>query len=500
MADRTREARKPSSPPSASDIHELLAAINKIEKRDRSQVHAKEPQLITEPLNPPTYRPSRLVEVLDSVASLCVSKQRHEVIAVALRNHPSRQSVELIIAGNEDLPEATITHLNKVWGLLKEITALHDELDPRPMGDNNSPTKYPNDPRYTRLRNRLYQSCMDFTFERFKYRVNSKYPRLTAVDTTGLHPSHSFFKMRSGIAALERVYTRKRGARIGRPSLDDEKGWKLLFAGVRVIRRNINDFLKSQESHDQNQTRVSDLVQFKKINDYLRKINSLPNSIDILLKTAASPQCRDLFKGNLILTPLKKMSSKAPDVPRRPEDWERILEEALGRVNSRCLYLDLDVIERDTAYMAGSPINPDLVVHCEVKLLWEIFRAEQKDQQLPKAYTYLGVSKLSCYGCASFIDGFNGVHKTHFMTRGSHEKSYYPWQFPSGDFSKRDELIEATYKLISDSWVDSYTGYRPKFVSDSTAQSGRTMGHDVDSDEEQMFASLEEMADIPDAA
>jgi hypothetical protein len=164
-----------------------------------------------------------------------------------------------------------------------------------------------------------------------------------------------------------------------------------LFAGVLVTRHNINDFLKSQESHDQNQTRVSDLVQFKKINDYLRKIKSLPNSIDILLKAVVSPQCRDLFKGNLILTPLKKMSLKAPDVPRRPEDWERVLEAALGRANSKSLYLDLEIINRDAAYMAGDPINPDLVVHCETKLLWEIFRAERSDQRIPKAYSYLGV-------------------------------------------------------------------------------------------------------------
>jgi hypothetical protein len=158
------------------------------------------------------------------------------------------------------------------------------------------------------------------------------------------------------------------------------------------------------------------------------------------------------------------MSSKALDVPRRPEDWERVLEAALGRANSESLYLDLEIIKRHAAYMAGDPINPDLVVHCETKLFWGIFRAERSDQRIPKAYSYLGVSKLSCHGCASFVDGFNKVHKTGFMTRGSHGKSYYPWQFPSGNFSKRDELIEATYKLISDSWVNSYNGYRPKFI------------------------------------
>jgi len=45
--------------------------------------------------------------------------------------------------------------------------------------------------------------------------------------------------------------------------------------------------------------------------------------------------------------------------------------------------------------------------------------------------------------------------------------------------------------------VDSYNGYRPKFISlrpDSTAESGTAMGEDVDSDQEQRFAALEERA------
>jgi len=126
-------------------------------------------------------------------------------------------------------------------------------------------------------------------------------------------------------------------------------------------------------SRDSHGTRVSDLIQFKKTRDCLRKIKSLPDSIDILLDAAASPGYRYLLKYNLILTPLKSKKSKASRVPRTSEDWERVLEGALGRTSWHeydGLCLDLKVVERDTAYMAeDSLIKADLVVHCETKLL-----------------------------------------------------------------------------------------------------------------------------------
>lgn len=113
MASRTREARKPASPLSVHDIHELLTAINKIEKRDRLQEHEH-----GQPLHPPTYyHPRRIAEVLDSLASLSVSKERHEVIATALRVRPSRQSVELIVAGNAGIPTTTLAHIKEMWDL-----------------------------------------------------------------------------------------------------------------------------------------------------------------------------------------------------------------------------------------------------------------------------------------------------------------------------------------------------------------------------------------------
>jgi len=121
-----------------------------------------------------------------------------------------------------------------------------------------------------------------------------------------------------------------------------------------------------------------------------------------------------------------------------------------------------------------------------------IFKTEQDNPQLSKAYTYVGVSKLSCHGCNSFFHAFNLVHGTAFMTKGSHAKSYYPWQFPQA-FPGRDAVIRSTYQIIANGWASTYDGYRTKFVplrADSTAQSGRTLGAPAGDLDEAYFAQL----------
>jgi hypothetical protein len=105
MEGRTREAKVPRSTLSATDIHGLLAAINKLEKRERLQAP---------PSFPTAHYPNSIAQVLDSLAALCVSQERHEVIATTMRANPSAKSVELVVAANGDVPTATSAHLNEI--------------------------------------------------------------------------------------------------------------------------------------------------------------------------------------------------------------------------------------------------------------------------------------------------------------------------------------------------------------------------------------------------
>ena len=131
--------------------------------------------------------------------------------------------------------------------------------------------------------------------------------------------------------------------------------------------------------------------------------------------------------------------------------------------------------------MASEAIKRDLIVHCEVKILTHIFETEAETPDIPKAYTYIGVSKLCCRGCHSFFESFNAIHATCFTTKGPHNKSYWPWQFPQ---SVPGGVLFHTYLSIAERWIESYSGYTVKWVSpvpDSDAQSG---SHFDDEDED----------------
>jgi hypothetical protein len=106
---------------------------------------------------------------------------------------------------------------------------------------------------------------------------------------------------------------------------------------------------------------------------------------------------------------------------------------------------------------------------------------------LPKAYSYIGVSKLSCNGCDSFIKAFNRENGSHWITKGCHGKSYYPWMFPQ-PFPSYEPVLLSTYSDIVVRWVNSYRGYAVSSVSlkpDSTDQSSRSGDGVPDMDSEE---------------
>ena len=68
----------------------------------------------------------------------------------------------------------------------------------------------------------------------------------------------------------------------------------------------------------------------------------------------------------------------------------------------------------------------ELRIHCEVALslyLREHWKGPQKNK-------YLGCSKLSCMACYCFLQGIRETTGINFMTKGCHQKWYFPWGFP----------------------------------------------------------------------
>ena len=493
----TREVKGVDFRPGPSDVQELIAAITKIEQKEQSLVASgrrtpKDEIQIHEPACSPTRENWRLSKVLDSIANLSVSGTNHEVIATALRVDDKTRSIELIVASNYNVKPSTQNHLRQMWRALQEISTLchtYHELDSL----SDSPHHFPPDPN--ELMAKFQQLCLEFSFGKLQKRVNEKFSRFSNINIDNMDESHPFQMARVAITVMEELFTREKNPVIGKPEHNDEKAWKNLLTCLMAAKHGIDRFLRAGGFHDGGMWRVSDFFEYE---SYLRKIESFANDTRVLLKAANSPQCRRLFTYQFNVRALPIEKSQTVSVPGTSEQWETVLENALRFRNfyksdeEGDYLINIKRVKDDTAYLENETISQDLVVHCEVKLLTHIFETET--ETTGKTYTYIGVSKLSCRGCQAFFKAFNDIHNTRFTTKGSHSKSYWPWQFPPQPFAKRDGVLFRTYLHIAKPWVKSYSGYKVKFEPfgpDSDAQSSSVSGTGSDDGNDETKASVE---------
>ena len=107
----------------------------------------------------------RVAPFLDALAAVAVSKERGEVIAIALRL--TKSNLELIISGNTTVPPETIEYLHALWGLLRALADVYSKRHTRPNqpGDRDaSPPmrrEHPQkDPLYTSLHQLIFKFCI----------------------------------------------------------------------------------------------------------------------------------------------------------------------------------------------------------------------------------------------------------------------------------------------------------------------------------------------------
>ena len=67
-------------------------------------------------------------------------------------------------------------------------------------------------------------------------------------------------------------------------------------------------------------------------------------------------------------------------------------------------------------------------VHAELAMIIVMVKGEIEIEHI---LPYIGVSKLSCTMCSHYIDAFNEVCGQKIVTKGSHEKAYPGWFWPS---------------------------------------------------------------------
>ncbi|QSS53424.1 hypothetical protein I7I53_00681 [Histoplasma capsulatum var. duboisii H88] len=448
-------------PATASDIQNLIAAIGKLEKRDRAQFDTKE----LEPLSSPTRVPGRLTKLLDSLAGLLVSNANHEVIATALCVDATAKKITIKISSNTTVTTATYEHAKWIWTALSDISSRYHELHPA-SSEEPTPTHKIKNKEVQNLVFNFRIRCLRFNFAKIQKRINGKFLLFKKLDLTEFDKDHPLQTFSKAIIGLEEYFTRTQGAIYGKPDENNTEAWKLLNGLFRKCQECVKYIFRDDGLTPDERLRLSSFDHWE---PYFRKVAIAMNEVDDILKVSWSPQCRHLFHYRFDIHTVPATLSKTDTVPQNAKDWEDVLERALSlrnklhketqtRHTAEKKLLKISTVTQDTAYMCREQISKKLVTHCEIKLLLLIAASESENPSLAKAYSYLGVSKLSCHGCHLFIEAYNRIHGTRFMTRGTHGKSYRPWQFPR-NFPKHAATAQQMYSMLVDIWGSYYNGY-----------------------------------------
>lgn len=362
-------------------------------------------------------------DVLDALASFCVSEPKGESVALSLETSQDvmtyEELVKFVLATNPEVSPATKQHLEDIWRSMQRIASVYHSQGP----NVNSGMRM--------LLDDFAQLCLEFSFEKWKKRVNSS----------------SFYlgcaRAEEHVKRLLEICTCTE-PEIGKPDTQDKWKWKQFAFHLRETQMVIESLLYNGL-----------YAGFHGLDRRLRKIISPIHQLDVLWAAIKSPQCKHLFLCPVYVRSLSSMPVNATTTAfHTAEYWEIALEKAAS-IHHNEYTMDMWKVSEDTRHMARKPIMQNSPAHCELKLVLD---AMQLDYAV---YTYIGVFKPSCPGCQIFLRALNDVHDTSFCMRGLKgldAKRYYPWQFPDG-VSRRDEVVQQAYQYLADSWVPTYGGY-----------------------------------------
>ena len=103
----------------------------------------------------------RVAPFLDALAAVAVSKERREVIAVALRL--TKSNLELIISGNATIPPETINYLHTLWDFLRTLADVYYKQRTRPIKNEDRDISPP-------MRGELPQQDALYSFHRLIFK------------------------------------------------------------------------------------------------------------------------------------------------------------------------------------------------------------------------------------------------------------------------------------------------------------------------------------------
>lgn len=146
------------------------------------------------------------------------------------------------------------------------------------------------------------------------------------------------------------------------------------------------------------------------------------------------------FSSDIIVTSAIKKQLPVSSWPSQKRDWLKLLrtiyhKRALRREEGE----DVKEMEAEVADRAMEN-GKATTIHCECAVVAFLQRYAPY-----LAFSYIGVSKLSCKACHYWMKAFNDNMGTTFRTRGTHDKWYGGWARPGLDEADVQSEVDAKF-------------------------------------------------------
>ncbi|KKZ67244.1 hypothetical protein EMCG_07049 [[Emmonsia] crescens] len=407
----------------------------------------------------------RLAKVLDALASLLISCPTKEVIAVGLQmgSTDGNSCYTLTLASNNSITQETLAHCHRIVKHLKQLGAEFYDLrknttDPTTLvsmeGELAESPKLEERKFSKKLRLMVDSFKMDvhkFSLPKFRKRLNkpsgSTTRHLAFRSYVNNLPDSNSPTVRS-LKDIDHILSWAANLLQNYPEEIPEDDLDAFAEGMDRIDVMVRKMIKTNSWMVQ-LLDVAPEPTFP-LERFLRKISSIPNAFDILLKCAHSPRLYRLFFAEQEIK--VKILRNQPQQIRLPtsDQWAETSKQILSN-SAAGLSLYNDKEENPPGYLLRRRLSGVEIicgpVHCECLLALHLV-SENRTGII--AVQYLGVSKLSCLACWEFLKVLRG-NGIMFYTKGSHAKAYFPWKFPEQEIN-RAGLPEETQTRLTTSF------------------------------------------------
>ncbi|RPA88808.1 hypothetical protein L873DRAFT_1823992 [Choiromyces venosus 120613-1] len=414
------------------DLHYLVALMNYEfnSGQDGSARH----------LDPPSHLTSGIVDhhgtnihtlpILDALAHISVSRPNSQVVAIALQLKPDTKEIRLTIAENQDVADSLVNHLYNIW---RKLQALSDEYAEQRKaewdGDQMLSPVIPLDVARP-LKIEIFREVYKFSLEKQKKRVNKWFRPLCDFMV-------ELEKRRAGIAleGFERNLSNAVVALVlalplvfkhSETQLTDDEWeqvyWQSMTANMdaKLVLADRHGLGCDTLAQELNGDRDGDPFQLRRA---LEKLISLPRHIESLFGFAHSRRLRSTLQYHMTISAVPGQA-QIIILPTSQEQWKSLLEAACGQPGQWQRKDALKLFQKFESWEQKCP------VHCECGLIQYLQTKHCDSWDNVPAFSYIGVSRLSCSACCVWMEAFNMLGGPKFYTRGSHGKWYWPWAMP----------------------------------------------------------------------